>query len=66
MSDEKKIDRRAFIVEGSAAVVGVTVAGGARAGAQPAKPAKPSRFSSPAGTGIPYPRAEVRRRARAR
>lgn len=65
-SDEKKIDRRAFIVEGSAAVVGATVVGGARAGAQAAKPARPASFTSPAGSVIPFSREELMRRAPAR
>ena len=63
MSDENKIGRRAFIVEGSAAVVGATVAGaGAEGtGAGQAVPARPSSFTSPEGSVIPFAREDLLR-----
>ena len=59
MSDEKKIDRRAFIVEGSAAVVGATMAGAAVPAEAQRKPEKPVSFTSPDGSVVPYSREEL-------
>ncbi len=60
MADDKKFDRRAFIVEGSAAVVGAAAAGATGVGAagaeQAQRGAKPASFTSPAGCPIPYSR----------
>ena len=66
MSDEKKIDRRAFLVEGSAAVVSATVAGAAASAEGAPQPAKPASFTSPDGSVVPFAREELLRPGKAR
>jgi len=61
MSASRKVPRRQFIVDSSAAVVGAAVAGGAAEAAQArragqAKAASPPTFTSESGATIPYRR----------
>jgi hypothetical protein len=62
MAESKKVDRRRFLVDGSAAVVGVATvsgaAGAAQAPCQPSpQPAPPASFATASGATIPYDRA---------
>ena len=72
MADDNRLDRRAFIVEGSAAVVGAAAAGAALGGANAEadqgrrSPNPPAPFSSPDGSIIPYAREELLRREASR
>ena len=66
MSEENKVSRRAFILEGSAAVVAAAAAGdtvsGEAQGPASSAPARAVAFTSPAGSVIPYSREDLLRR----
>src|SRR5438046_608041 len=60
MADDKKINRRKFIVGSGGALVGAAALGGELVAIEkPEHPATPS-FRSPAGEQIPFPEAELR------
>ena len=66
MSDSRKIDRRTFLVDGSAAVVGTAAAGQVLSaadtpvtGEDPQKAGVPPSFQSEAGATIPYAREDL-------
>ena len=70
MSDDAKINRRKFIVDGSAAVVGAAAAGAAASSEArrqaSRKTARAEGFTSPSGCVIPYSRDELLRAERSR
>ena len=59
MSEDAKVNRREFLADTSAVIVGATTIGGAEAQRSKASPPAPSTFTSPAGSTIPFSQQDL-------